>query len=144
MSKVDFYILPTDSLSARLDLPASCAKAWRLGHRVYLHCRRGNATSWTCACGASRARPSCPTTTPNCTGRPRGAGPAAMRRAPDLLINLGGEVPGFVKQFERVAEIVVEEPAIRQAARKFPFLPRTGLCSARPPLTATLTTMDKP
>jgi DNA polymerase-3 subunit chi len=35
-----------------------------------------------------------------------------------LLINLGASVPGFVGQFERVAEIVVEEPAIRQSARE--------------------------
>ena len=40
MSKVDFYILPTDSLSARLDFACKlCDKAWRLGHRVYLHCQ---------------------------------------------------------------------------------------------------------
>ena len=40
MSKVDFYILPTDSLSARLDFACKlCEKAWRLGHRVYLHCQ---------------------------------------------------------------------------------------------------------
>ena len=39
MSKVDFYILPTDSLSARLDFACKlCEKAWRLGHRVYLNC----------------------------------------------------------------------------------------------------------
>ncbi len=40
MSKVDFYILPTDSLSARLDFACKlCEKAWRLGHQVYLHCQ---------------------------------------------------------------------------------------------------------
>ncbi|HAL68295.1 MAG TPA: DNA polymerase III subunit chi, partial [Pseudomonas sp.] len=31
MSKVDFYILPTDSLEARLDFACKlCDKAWRL------------------------------------------------------------------------------------------------------------------
>jgi hypothetical protein len=84
MSKVDFYILPTDSLSARLDFACKlCEKAWRLGHRVYLHCRtRRNATNSTCACGV-QGRGFVPTTTPNCTGRPRGAGPRQRcRRAP--------------------------------------------------------------
>ncbi|MNC55534.1 DNA polymerase III subunit chi [compost metagenome] len=44
-----------------------------------------------------------------------------------LLINLGASVPGFVGQFERVAEIVVEEPAIRQSAReRFRFYREQG------------------
>jgi len=45
----------------------------------------------------------------------------------DLLINLGGEVPGFVGNFQRVAEIVVEAPAIREAAReRFRFYREQG------------------
>ena len=45
----------------------------------------------------------------------------------DLLINLGADVPGFVSQFERVAEIVVEEAAIRQSAReRFRFYREQG------------------
>ncbi|MCY1459034.1 DNA polymerase III chi subunit, HolC [compost metagenome] len=45
----------------------------------------------------------------------------------DLLINLGADVPGFVGQFERVAEIVVEEPSIRQSAReRFRFYRERG------------------
>jgi hypothetical protein len=36
MTKVDFYILPTPSFGA----PGLClqARAWRMGHRIYLHC----------------------------------------------------------------------------------------------------------
>uniref|UniRef100_UPI003075E050 DNA polymerase III subunit chi n=1 Tax=Pseudomonas aeruginosa TaxID=287 RepID=UPI003075E050 len=45
----------------------------------------------------------------------------------DLLINLTLEAPGFVANFSRVAELVVEEPAIRQAARdKFRFYREQG------------------
>ena len=45
----------------------------------------------------------------------------------DLLINLRAGVPGFVGQFERVAEIVVEEPGIRQSAReRFRFYREQG------------------
>ena len=44
-----------------------------------------------------------------------------------LLINLGANVPGFIGQFERVAEIVVEEPGIRQSAReRFRFYREQG------------------
>ena len=36
----------------------------------------------------------------------------------DLLVNLDLKVPGFAARFARIAEIVVEEPAIRAAARE--------------------------
>ena len=36
----------------------------------------------------------------------------------DLLVNLDLKVPPFAKAFARVAEVVVEDPAIRQAARE--------------------------
>ena len=39
LTKVDFYILPSAEPSARLDFACKLTeKAWRLGHRVYLHC----------------------------------------------------------------------------------------------------------
>ena len=38
-TKIDFYILPSAEPSARLDFACKLTeKAWRLGHRVYLHC----------------------------------------------------------------------------------------------------------
>ena len=38
-TKIDFYILPSAATSARLDFACKLTeKAWRLGHRVYLHC----------------------------------------------------------------------------------------------------------
>jgi DNA polymerase-3 subunit chi len=36
----------------------------------------------------------------------------------DLLVNLDLRIPAFFKNFARVAEIVVEDPAIRLAARE--------------------------
>ena len=39
LTKVDFYILPSADPAARLDFACKLTdKAWRLGHRVYLHC----------------------------------------------------------------------------------------------------------
>ena len=36
----------------------------------------------------------------------------------DLLVNLDLKVPPFAARFARIAEIVVEDPAIRQATRE--------------------------
>ena len=39
MTQVDFYILPSADPSARLDFACKLTeKAWRMGHRIYLHC----------------------------------------------------------------------------------------------------------
>ncbi|MGA3802342.1 DNA polymerase III subunit chi, partial [Pseudomonas fluorescens] len=39
MTKVDFYILPSADPSARLNSTFTLTeKAWRMGHRIYLHC----------------------------------------------------------------------------------------------------------
>ncbi|GLO46837.1 DNA polymerase III subunit chi [Pseudomonas putida] len=132
MSKVDFYILPTDSLSARLDFACKlCEKAWRLGHRVYLHCQDAEQRSeldqrlWRFKGEAF---------VPHDLAEVHADADVALGLAADsagdhhdLLINLGAGVPGFVGQFERVAEIVVEEPGIRKSAReRFRFYREQG------------------
>ncbi|MBK5001772.1 DNA polymerase III subunit chi [Pseudomonas sp. S31] len=131
MSKVDFYILPTDSLSARLDFACKlCEKAWRLGHRVYLHCldaeQRGelDLRLWRFKGEAF---------VPHDLAEDHADAAVALGLGDDagdhkgLLINLGAQVPGFVSQFERVAEIVVEEPGIRLSAReRFRFYREQG------------------
>ena len=39
MPQVDFYILPSADPLARLDFACKLTeKAWRMGHRIYLHC----------------------------------------------------------------------------------------------------------
>ncbi|MHA6163858.1 DNA polymerase III subunit chi [Pseudomonas sichuanensis] len=131
MSKVDFYILPTDSLSARLDFACKlCEKAWRLGHRVYLHCQdEAQRTELDLRLWQFKGEAFVPHDHAELHPDARvalGVGSDAGEHR-DLLINLGGDVPGFVKQFERVAEIVVEAPAIRQAAReRFRFYREQG------------------
>lgn len=131
MSKVDFYILPTDSLSARLDFACKlCEKAWRLGHRVYLHCQDDaqrlelDERLWRFKGEAF---------VPHDHHEQHADARVALGIGDDagdhndLLINLGGDVPGFVGTFERVAEIVVEDPAIRLAAReRFRFYREQG------------------
>lgn len=131
MKKVDFYILPTDSLSARLDFACKlCEKAWRLGHHVYLHCESESQRQalderlWSFKGEAFIPHDHAENPAQASVALGIGDTPGEHR---DLLINLGADVPGFVGQFERVAEIVVEAPAIRQAAReRFRFYREQG------------------
>lgn len=122
MSKVDFYILPSAAPSARLDFACKlCDKAWRLGHRVYLHCSDAaqrdelDARLWAFKGEAF---------VPHDAAEDNPQGSVALGLSDDagshqdLLINLDLKVPAFASRFARIAEIVVEEPAIRQAARE--------------------------
>lgn len=120
--KVDFYILPSDAPSARLDFACKlCEKAWRMGHQVYLHCADAeqrdelDARLWAFKGEAfvphSRAE-----------DQPQGSVVLGLGDDPgshqDLLINLDLKVAPFAERFARIAEIVVEEQTIRQAARE--------------------------
>jgi DNA polymerase-3 subunit chi len=122
MTKVDFYILPSASPAARLDFACKLTeKAWRLGHRIYLHCSDAaqrdelDARLWSFK-GESFIPHSCAEDDPN-AAIVLGLGPDAGTHQ-DLLVNLALNIPPFVKHFARVAEVVVEDPAIRQAARE--------------------------
>ncbi|WP_312933015.1 DNA polymerase III subunit chi [Pseudomonas sp.] len=131
MNKVDFYILPTDSLRARLDFACKlCEKAWRLGHRVYLHCQDEAQRSELDLClWQFKGEAFVPHDLAHIDPAGQvvlGIDESAHDHA-DLLINLAADVPAFVGQFQRVAEIVVEAPAIRQAAReRFRFYRERG------------------
>ncbi|KIU49743.1 MULTISPECIES: DNA polymerase III subunit chi [Pseudomonas] len=122
MSKVDFYILPSPAPAARLDFACKlCEKAWRLGHRVYLNCSDAaqrdelDARLW-----AFKGEAFVPHSA--LEDDPHGAVALGVGDDPgdhqDLLVNLDLKVPGFAARFARIAEIVVEEPAIRAAARE--------------------------
>ena len=131
MSKVDFYILPTDSLSARLDFACKlCEKAWRLGHRIYLHCQdEAQRAELDQRLWAFKGEAFVPHdhAEANHEGSVLLGIAADAPSHSDLLVNLGGDVPEFVGQFQRVAEIVVEAPEIRQAAReRFRFYRERG------------------
>ena len=122
LTKIDFYILPSAEPSARLDFACKLTeKAWRLGHRVYLHCTdnaqrqdlderlwRFKGESFV-PHGPAEAEPEGQVVL--------GVGDSCGDHH-DLLVNLDLKVPAFAKAFARVAEVVVEDPAIRQAARE--------------------------
>ena len=122
LTKIDFYILPSAEPSARLDFACKLTeKAWRLGHRVYLHCSDSaqrlelDKRLWRFK-GESFVPHS------NTEDQPDGTIVMGLTEAPashqDLLINLDLKVPEFFKRFARVAEVVVEDPAVRLAARE--------------------------
>jgi len=122
LTKVDFYILPSAEPSARLDFACKLTeKAWRLGHKVYLHCSDETQRKdlderlWRFK-GESFVPHS------NLEDQPDGAVLMGFAEAPanhqDLLINLDLKVPEFFKRFARVAEVVVEDPVVRLAARE--------------------------
>jgi len=122
MTTVDFYILPSPLPAARLDFACKLVeKAWRLGHRVYLHCSDAeqreqlDARLWAFK-GESFVPHSLAEDDPEAVivlGLSSDAGSHQ-----DLLVNLDLKVPAFAARFARVAEVVVEDPAIRQAARE--------------------------
>lgn len=122
MTQVDFYILPSPLPAARLDFACKLGeKAWRLGHRVYLNCENAaqrlelDGRLWSFK-GESFVPHSLVEDDPHV---PVALGIAADAAGhDDLLINLANTVPAFAGQFKRIAEIVVEDPAIRQAARE--------------------------
>ena len=122
MTKVDFYILPSADPLARLDFACKLTdKAWRLGHRVYLHCSDAGQRE---ELGARLWRFRGEAFVPHGPVEDDPDAPVALGigddpgQHQDLLVNLDLRIPEFFKRFARVAEIVVEDPAIRLAARE--------------------------
>ena len=122
MPQIDFYVLPTADPAARLEFACMLSeKAWRLGHRIYLHCQNAeqrealDARLWTFKGEAF---------VPHGLAEDDSQAPIALGLGEppvahcDLLINFDLAVPAFFERFARVAELVVEDPAIRQAARE--------------------------
>jgi DNA polymerase-3 subunit chi len=122
MTQVDFYILPSADPQARLDFACKLTdKAWRLGHRVYLHCSDAQQRE---DLDARLWRFKGETFVPHGDAEDDTDAPVALGlgddpgQHQDLLVNLDLRIPEFFKRFARVAEIVVEDPAIKLAARE--------------------------
>ncbi|MBO3274948.1 DNA polymerase III subunit chi [Pseudomonas schmalbachii] len=122
MTKVDFYVLPSASPDARLTFACRlAAKAWREGMRVYLLCAdttqrdEMDARLWSFRGEAFIPHSDVEEDAEAPVALGLDAPPESQR---DLLINLTLAIPEFAGHFARIAELVVEEPAIRQAARE--------------------------
>lgn len=122
MTRVDFYVIPSADPDARLTIACRLAdKAWRQGMRVYLLCADEaqrdtlDARLWSFRGEAFVPHNAAEEDAETAVLLGLGAPPAGQN---DLLINLTLTVPAFAREFARIAELVVEEPAIRQAARE--------------------------
>lgn len=122
MTQVDFYILPSADPAARLDFACKLTeKAWRLGHKVYLHCsdaaQREDLDARLWRFKGEVFLPHGNAETDHDAAVVLGLGEVCGPHQ-DFLINLDLRIPAFFKGFARVAEVVIEEPAIRLAARE--------------------------
>jgi DNA polymerase-3 subunit chi len=121
MTRVDFYVLPE---AAGNRLPFACRlteKAFRRGHRVYLHldnpaqAQRVDDLLWT-----FRQSGFLPHERLEADGDCQAPILIGYRPEPpahcDLLINLSRSVPPFCARFQRVAELVADGPAERALA----------------------------
>lgn len=132
MTKVDFYILPADSVEQRHLFACRLAeKAYKLGNHIYIHSddhAQANTLDqllWSWRKGSFVPHQVAPASPPPPINHELpaaivigfGDGANISPRHNDLLINLSNNVPDFFSRFERVSEIVVQEPAITKATR---------------------------
>lgn len=122
MTEIDFYVLPSSAPEQRARTACRVAeKAFSLGHRVHVHAadaaqaRALDELLWTFRDGAfvPHALAADDPDAPVVIGA--GEEPAAPAY---LLINLTDSVPAFFSRFERVAEVVDDDPAVRDAGRE--------------------------
>ncbi|MAL93687.1 MAG: DNA polymerase III subunit chi [Haliea sp.] len=119
--RVSFYVVQHGDPGQRLAIVARLAdKALRQGYRIHIHAGdEGQARAlddllWT-------FRPA--SFVPHALAGEPGDQPVSIgwQGAPaderDLLINLQPGVPGFFQQFQRVAEVVTQDPASLEAQR---------------------------
>jgi len=123
--RVDFYVIADPEPRARNKFACQLAeKAFGLGNRVFLHC--GDASEaesidtllWTFRDRAfvphALLRDDAPAgDEPVIVGH--GAPPAGLR---EVLINLAPAVPAWFAEFERVAEVVSDDPLVKAAGRE--------------------------
>lgn len=129
MTRIDFYLLSAAGGGA---VPAACRlceKAVAAGHRLYI--LTGNGTTpeavdgalWSFRQGSFVAHEMYPGTAPEHPAQPPLPPILIGTQAPpdshrDILVNLGSEVPDWFSSFERVLEVVPEDPALRAQSRE--------------------------
>ncbi len=128
MTRVDFYILPEKELSALQTFACKLIqKTSRLGHKIYVHCPNEQSCQqldkllWSFQAHSFIPHKIFGQSGAECNieiGFGDGSGTSnEPGNHHDLLINLSASIPVFFSRFERVAEIVIQEPAILDASR---------------------------
>ncbi len=121
MTRVDFYVLPQEDPGERQRFACRLAeKAFREGHRIYLHTSDESAARamdellWGFRRQSFLPHGLLGSEDAEHLAIGWGADPGEHH---DVMINLDLAVPDFVGRFERVLEIVVQDPAIREPLR---------------------------
>ncbi len=124
MTQVDFYLLPGEQRQQLMHFACRLAdKAYRLGHRVYIHTESAEQTRqldellWTFQQDSF---------VPHAVFTETAESPPPVQLGHDaepdashqVLINLATEVPLFFSRFERVAELVNAEESVRHHSRE--------------------------
>ena len=125
MTRVDFYVLPTEAPRNRALLACRLAeKAFSQGHRVYIHTGSEQQSQelddllWTFRQGSFIPHAITGTETAENAAVLVGHQPEPAGNHLDVLINTAQEVPLFFGRFERVAELVDQQPGTLQQARE--------------------------
>jgi DNA polymerase-3 subunit chi len=133
MTRVSFYILQSSTVAERQAFACRLAeKAYHQEHQVYIHTNDANeATLISETLWSFRAESFVPHETVSSEGN--NSSPvlighdATPPRVMDVLINLADEQPLFFSQFDRVAEIIDNNEAIKQAGRtRYQFYKHRG------------------
>ena len=124
MTRIDFYILPEGGTSAHEAVSCRLVeKVYKLGMNVYIHTDSEQLSQelddllWTFRQGSfiphaqhgAEAAVESPVVVGHC--------PEPGTEHHDVLINFAQEVPAFFGRFERVAELVDQQPDYLQQAR---------------------------
>lgn len=122
MPKIDFYLLSDADPKACYLLACRIAeKAYGLGHRVHIHTDSSessillDALLWTFRDRSFVPHEIEPETEIACSVT---IGHDWTPSQFDVLINLAARAPAFYNRFERIAEIIGQEPQARDAARE--------------------------
>ncbi len=134
MTRVSFYVLKSDQFEQRQAFACRLAeKAYNQGHQVYIHTDDAEkSASVDAALWALRPDsfvpheiigPDSDHQSPVLIGHKDTTPPRLM----DVLINLTQDQPLFFSQFERVAEVIDDNDAVKQAGRqRFQFYKQRG------------------
>jgi len=124
VTRIDFYLLPVSEPHGKLSFACRLAeKAWQSGHQVYVH---GSDAAEAAAIDALLWSFRDTSFVPHrlldaANGEPApvevGSGEAAADHH-DVMINLSAAVPPLFSRFERVAEIVLNDPEALAASRQ--------------------------
>ena len=123
MTRIDFYVLSSQGDDARLNFACRLTdKAFGLGQHVFLHAgddlqaRRLDDMLWTFKAGSF-----VPHALADARSEPEpvqiGSGSEPANAQWDVLINLAHEVPEFFSRYQRVAEVIDEQPERRSQGR---------------------------